>query len=522
MKTIKAILLICLLGITTQVNAQFLKNLKKRVQKAAERAVIQKTEQKVYKETSKKMDTILGNKNNTKIENPNNQNTKTDSTNSNINKSDATIKKDSINSNLQKNEIEAKRTKNQTLQTFYSTESPKAAILVRVGDVDNLGFGWPAHFDVFCGKNTRKHKFPWKPNPNDYPGTDRIIVGSSFKGKSKYKIDGYSYYSKKTENDTIAIVLKYPKPTIKINDITLQLFVDDFQAPVFKSYFQVSINGKRLPYFENVINSLKQTGPIGKLVTINISPTDFPLFSNGEIWLKIDDPLTGAGDGFAIDFVQLLFNPIEEYNCIGNIKGIVKNEDGDLLDGVTISANNFKEVSSKKDGTFYLANVPTGIISVVGQKKGYSADNKSFELEKDATKSIVLILKNKEKESEDFMLNELKTKGKVDLYGIHFDVNKDIPTPSSKSTLMALYNMLSSKPTLSIVIIGHTDSDASESYNQNLSLNRSKSIVAWLKQKGINGKRLKSKGLGESSPVASNKTDAGKALNRRVEIKLIK
>jgi hypothetical protein len=59
-------------------------------------------------------------------------------------------------------------------------DTREAEYLIRVGDVDNLGFGWPDGFDPFCGRMTESHGFPWDPNPADGPGFDRILLSSRF------------------------------------------------------------------------------------------------------------------------------------------------------------------------------------------------------------------------------------------------------------------------------------------------------------------------------------------------------
>ena len=71
-------------------------------------------------------------------------------------------------------------------------------------------------------------------------------------------------------------------------------------------------------------------------------------------------------------------------------------------------------------------------------------------------------------------------------------------------------------------IEGHTDSDGSNELNQTLSENRAAAVVNFLVENGIARDRLMSTGFGETKPIASNKTAAGKAQNRRVEVKLIK
>jgi hypothetical protein len=56
----------------------------------------------------------------------------------------------------------------------------EAEFVIRVGDVDNLGFGWPEGFDPFCGRMSESHGYPWEPNPSDQAGFDRILLSSKY------------------------------------------------------------------------------------------------------------------------------------------------------------------------------------------------------------------------------------------------------------------------------------------------------------------------------------------------------
>jgi outer membrane protein OmpA-like peptidoglycan-associated protein len=71
-----------------------------------------------------------------------------------------------------------------------------------------------------------------------------------------------------------------------------------------------------------------------------------------------------------------------------------------------------------------------------------------------------------------------------------------------------------------IDVEGHTDSDGSDAYNQQLSLDRATSVGMYLQSHGVNGQRIVTFGAGEARPVASNATPDGKQQNRRVELKL--
>ncbi|MBD0278211.1 MAG: OmpA family protein [Flavisolibacter sp.] len=88
---------------------------------------------------------------------------------------------------------------------------------------------------------------------------------------------------------------------------------------------------------------------------------------------------------------------------------------------------------------------------------------------------------------------------------------------SSRTSLDKLTNVLKKYPDTNIEIIGHTDSKGTHEYNQGLSERRASSVASYLKSNGISSSRLKTRGMGETDPKASNDTEAGRAENRRVE-----
>ncbi|HOA93454.1 MAG TPA: OmpA family protein, partial [Quisquiliibacterium sp.] len=72
-----------------------------------------------------------------------------------------------------------------------------------------------------------------------------------------------------------------------------------------------------------------------------------------------------------------------------------------------------------------------------------------------------------------------------------------------------------------IIAVGHTDGVGSDAYNQRLSVKRSEAVKAYLVSKGIEANRVYTEGKGEKQPAADNKTAAGRAKNRRVEIEVV-
>ena len=84
-----------------------------------------------------------------------------------------------------------------------------------------------------------------------------------------------------------------------------------------------------------------------------------------------------------------------------------------------------------------------------------------------------------------------------------------------------LIQLLNDNPTLKIEIGGHTDTIGKAPDNLKLSQNRAKAVVDYLINKKIAAARLTSKGFGSTKPVASNKTEEGRSMNRRTEMKVV-
>ncbi|BBO99942.1 OmpA family protein [Sulfuriferula nivalis] len=106
----------------------------------------------------------------------------------------------------------------------------------------------------------------------------------------------------------------------------------------------------------------------------------------------------------------------------------------------------------------------------------------------------------------------------IKLEGTHFDFDKATLRPAGKEKLDANAVVLNEHPEIMIDIVGYTDSVGSSAYNQKLSEKRAMTVKKYLEAKGIAADRMTAKGMGEANPIASNKTKAGRAENRRVEL----
>jgi outer membrane protein OmpA-like peptidoglycan-associated protein len=118
-------------------------------------------------------------------------------------------------------------------------------------------------------------------------------------------------------------------------------------------------------------------------------------------------------------------------------------------------------------------------------------------------------------------LKKIEIGQSIVLKNIFFDFDKATIRSESANELDRLIKLLTENPTLKIELGSHTDSKGSDDYNQKLSQSRSQSVVTYLINKGISTDRLVAKGYGETVPVATNDTEAGRQENRRTEFKIL-
>ena len=109
----------------------------------------------------------------------------------------------------------------------------------------------------------------------------------------------------------------------------------------------------------------------------------------------------------------------------------------------------------------------------------------------------------------------------LQLRNIQFEYDSYELTESSNDELEALAQLLFMNPTLRIELSSHTDDQGSDRYNDRLSTLRGKAVEQWLKERGIEADRIETVGYGKRKPLVANDSEEHRALNRRVEIKVI-
>jgi OOP family OmpA-OmpF porin len=119
----------------------------------------------------------------------------------------------------------------------------------------------------------------------------------------------------------------------------------------------------------------------------------------------------------------------------------------------------------------------------------------------------------------DAMAAGLSDSGQVAVYGIYFDTGKSDLKPESDAALAEIAMLMKEHPALKVYIVGHTDMVGDAASNVKLSQARAQAVVTSLTTKnGVTGARLIPYGAGPYAPVSSNKTEEGRAKNRRVEL----
>jgi outer membrane protein OmpA-like peptidoglycan-associated protein len=105
--------------------------------------------------------------------------------------------------------------------------------------------------------------------------------------------------------------------------------------------------------------------------------------------------------------------------------------------------------------------------------------------------------------------------------GLLYDFDSDAVKADAAQNLKNLAASLKKYPNTDLLIVGHTDAVGADDYNQSLSQRRAAAAASYLASQGVSSARLRSLGRGESEPLATNDTEAGRQQNRRVEIAIV-
>jgi outer membrane protein OmpA-like peptidoglycan-associated protein len=164
-------------------------------------------------------------------------------------------------------------------------------------------------------------------------------------------------------------------------------------------------------------------------------------------------------------------------------------------------------------------------IFVTSYKDGVIPERLQHSVAKESALAELIIIAPQAMEENMTLLNAadmskaLADSGKVALYGINFDTDKDTLRPDSEPTLKEIGKLMADDPRLKVHVVGHTDNQGKPDYNLDLSRRRAATVTRELTSKyGIAANRMDAFGCGQYAPVASNDSEEGRAKNRRVEL----
>ena len=153
--------------------------------------------------------------------------------------------------------------------------------------------------------------------------------------------------------------------------------------------------------------------------------------------------------------------------------------------------------------------IGAGVGAIAGAAIGSYMDKQEKELREDTAGTGVVI----EREGDELLLTMPA--------GITFPINSYQIQPQFHSVLDQVAQTLAAYPSTLIDVYGHTDPSGGDAINIPLSKNRAEAVANYLASRGVNRTRIATQGFGSSQPIADNGTEAGRAQNRRVELRVV-
>ncbi|OFY85901.1 MAG: hypothetical protein A3F72_08185 [Bacteroidetes bacterium RIFCSPLOWO2_12_FULL_35_15] len=210
---------------------------------------------------------------------------------------------------------------------------------------------------------------------------------------------------------------------------------------------------------------------------------------------KKNEPRLTLFKGVVIDY--------DSFETLGADMEITDNDKNEII--AIVKSNS---ISGK-----FLVSLPAGKnYGIAVKREGYLFYSENFNIPDTATYKVI---------DKHIPLQKLSVGNKITLKNIFYDYDKTSLRTESYVELTNLLNLLQNNPNLTIEIGGHTDNRGSAIYNKSLSEGRAHAVVSYLISKGIEVDRLRFVGYGFQFPIATNDTEEGRQLNRRVEFKVI-
>lgn len=171
--------------------------------------------------------------------------------------------------------------------------------------------------------------------------------------------------------------------------------------------------------------------------------------------------------------------------------------------------------STDATGSFQLQLVISENVRLKLEKEQYMPINELINFQKSGYSAGDTVIK-------EFYLNKIEVGKSVTLDNVQFESGKATLKSGSEDQIETLIMLMNANPKMVIEIAGHTDNTGGKGYSIKLSEDRVEEVKRIIVEKGIKKNRIKGVGYGGAKPVASNRDEAGRTKNRRVEFKILK
>lgn len=337
-------------------------------------------------------------------------------------------------------------------------------------------------------------------NPEDGRYTVILPVGKYY--NIEVKKEGYSDFIKSID---LRNVSKYQETQLDISlfkNVFLNISVSD--QDLFEGI--VADVGVKIQGEQSFVQKLK-TRPDGRITAT------LPIGSNYEFYISAEN---FKSDFFSLDLSNLvLYRNFEKEVDLEPEKKQVMINVADLSNNSRVKS---KIILRNKDRDERIEVEGNTMVSLrVGDRyeieatsdQGYAFNSTVIDVSKGMTADV------------EMKLQKLETNAKLTLRDITFETNSAVLSDVSFTELNRVVKLMSENPGLRVEIAAHTDDIGSDTYNLNLSNQRAQSVVDFLIENEIDPERFVAKGYGESSPKVANDTEENRALNRRVELKIL-
>lgn len=266
-------------------------------------------------------------------------------------------------------------------------DTAEADVVVRLGDIDNFGFGWPIGFSPMRGARGRARSPVLRANEEDFGGTDIGLIGTG------------AVESVRSRNDPEAesrlavaspFTLTFTPPLTKITGALVQMHITGFQSAVSGSRFVVRVNGELASGLAEILNHVTIAPGDAGVVSYHLPESLLASLEEGWCVIEIDDPTSGVVAEFAVDFIRLLLNPRSLANR-GGIRGKIVHRARGPLAGILVTVQG-RDYTTDAGGWFTAEALAAGRTVVIVSHPTFGTTVRECDILSGRTSTMTLLL----------------------------------------------------------------------------------------------------------------------------------